>query len=342
MTITGFEIDFLPVGEKSSSGDAIFFRYREGSGFKIILIDGGYRESAVTILNHMHEYYDTSHIDHIICSHPHDDHIGGLEEIIEKCSVGKLWINDPLDYVNRSDLAKESDTDGFSKEHADKVEELKKIAEENDTLIDKPLQGCKIGPLIVASPSKEFYEDQVKNQRGARASLSEIVRGLVQALWDKDYLREHPVTSVCNESSTVLFGDFVESRILLTADAGVEALSKAYEYLRDECNFESGSLTFIQVPHHGSRRNVNVEILNKLLGGKEPQGNKRGSSFVSVAKDSKTHPREAVTNAFLTRGYPCHVTKGKSKRDSSNMPDRKGWIASKPLEHYDTFKESDN
>ena len=342
MTITGFEIDFLKVGPIYSSGDAILFRYREDGECKIILIDGGWKESSVTILNHMRNIYKSDRIDHIVCSHPDADHIGGLEEVMNECKVGTLWINDPLDYVSRSDLAEGSDADGFSKAHADKVKELKKIAESNNISIDEPLQGRAIGPLIVASPSEGFYEKLVKGQMNEEVSLSEAVRGLVRALWDKDYLRERPVTSVCNESSTVLFGDLVESRILLTADAGIEALSRAYKYLKNECSFESGSLTCIQVPHHGSRRNVNVEILNKLLGGKVLQGNKHGSSFVSVAKNSKTHPRESVTNAFLTRGYPCYETKGKCVRHRSNMPDREGWSASTPIEYHNIFKESDN
>jgi hypothetical protein len=46
MNITGFEIDFLPVGEKSASGDAILFRCIDDNGvYTVILIDGGYAET---------------------------------------------------------------------------------------------------------------------------------------------------------------------------------------------------------------------------------------------------------------------------------------------------------
>ena len=97
MAITGFEIDFLSVGEKTDSGDAILFRYEENGRYKVILIDGGHKYSdgvktSDTIMNHMRKYYfpmvasnAEMVIDHIICSHPDNDHVGGLPEIMETC-----------------------------------------------------------------------------------------------------------------------------------------------------------------------------------------------------------------------------------------------------------------
>ena len=114
MAITGYEIDFLPVGEESASGDAILFRYKEDGEFKVILIDGGHKEShgvktSDTILSHLRKNYfpdatenNEMHIEHIVCSHPDSDHVGGLQEIMEQCSVGTFWINNPLDYTSKS------------------------------------------------------------------------------------------------------------------------------------------------------------------------------------------------------------------------------------------------
>lgn len=110
MTITGFEIDFLPVGEETKSGDAILCRYIEDGFSRVILIDGGYQQTSEIILHHMKEYYyptsdySDMRIDHIICSHLDQDHIGGLKDVMQKCDVGTLWINNPLDYVNYSSL----------------------------------------------------------------------------------------------------------------------------------------------------------------------------------------------------------------------------------------------
>lgn len=349
MTITGFEIDFLPVGEKSKSGDAILFRYKEDGKCKVMLIDGGHKESEGTktsdkILKHMREYYYPEvdddvemRIDHIVCSHPDSDHVGGLQEVMEQCDVGTLWINNPLDYVNYSDLDDEHNTDSFCKGNADTVEQLIDIAEQNNIAVESPLEGKFIGPLVVCSPSEEFYEVLVKGELqrkgGDKSKLSikkvvaATIRRFVEAIWSRDYLKDCPSTSVCNESSTVLFGDLVDgkNRILLTADAGIEALSRSYEYLEDAHNYSSGSMTFMQMPHHGSRRNVNTEVLDNILGRKLPGSTHegRGSSIASVAKESDDRPRKSVTNAFITRGFSCMRTAGyQICHIRGDMPDR--------------------
>ena len=335
MPITGFEIDFLPVGEKSKSGDAILFRYKEDNEYVVILIDGGHKESdgvktSDTILKHMRDYYfpevendaDMT-IDHIICSHPDSDHVGGLPDVMETCNVGILWINNPTDYVDYDDLADDSDTNRFSKNDADTVSNLIKAAEENNVTVNECLQGMSVGPFVVASPDENFYRDLVSGNLDRQGSELSSFKGTlfkavswIQAVWNKDELKEFPATSVCNESSTVLYSKLMdeEYQILLTADAGIEALSRAYEYINDYYEFTSGSLTFIQMPHHGSRHNVNVEVLDDLLGVKitEYSDEKRRSSYASVAKEASDHPKRSVLNAFITRGYKCFSTHGKT------------------------------
>ena len=353
MTITGYEIDFLPVGEESKSGDAILFRYREDEEYKVILIDGGHKESdgvktSETILNHMRKHYYPAKADsdmvinHIICSHPDSDHVGGLQEIMEKCDVRTLWVNDPAKYISESSLAEASNNDSFSKPDAETVENLIEIATKNGIEVKSPVQGESIGPLIVASPSSQFYETLVKDginreERSVFKNLLGEVANLVTAFWDRDNLKEHPTTSVCNESSTVLFGELTDKqyRILLTADAGIKALSKAYEYLEDQHDFQSGPLVFVQIPHHGSRDNVNTETLNNLLGNKISEGGdeKRGWAIASVAKKASDYPKKAVTNAFITRGYSCLSTAGGSVWHRRNMPDRDGYVSVNPIQY---------
>lgn len=357
MAITGFEIDFLPVGEESKSGDAILFRYKEYGKCRVILIDGGHKESkgvktSDTILEHMRKYYYPAansnaemRIDHIVCSHPDSDHVGGLQEVMEKCSVGTLWINSPLDYVDYNELEDEYSTEKFSKGNADTVEKLINVAEQNNIPVDPPLQGEVIGPFVVCSPSDDFYKILVKGElerQGGdgtkfKKAVAKIAR-LIKAIWGKDALEDYPATSVCNESSTVLFGNFIdgEHKILLTADAGIEALSRSYKYLEDTYRYISGSMTFMQIPHHGSRHNVNTKVLDDILGRKflEDSVGKRGFAYASVAKEADGYPRKAVTNAFITRGFLCVATKGNTIWYSrGDMPARNGWRSVIPIEY---------
>jgi beta-lactamase superfamily II metal-dependent hydrolase len=57
----------------------------------------------------------------------------------------------------------------------------------------------------------------------------------------------------------------------------------------------------MQVPHHGSRRNVSPSVLNEIT---------CEHALVSVAPKSTTHPRRKVTNAFKRRGAKVYKTNG--------------------------------
>jgi len=367
MDIIGYEIDFLPVGEESSSGDTILFRYKEDdSDFcKVILIDGGYKKSgdvktSETILEHLREYYFPNVqedkkmcIEHIICSHPDSDHLGALEEIMEECNVGTFWINDPREFAKNSNLAETAYIAKFAEAHAKTVENLIKVARKNDVEVKCPIQGKCIGPLSVASPSKEFYDSLFKNELTPQEDEKEnsLKEGknstkMIKACWTKDELFELPETSVCNETSTVLFGLLTkdQEKVLLTADAGVRALTEAHTYLKGKFNFRAGTLCFMQMPHHGGRQNVNSAVLDLLLGKKIPEESNEeiGLSFASVAKEAEGYPKNAVTNAFTTRGYSCSATKGESIcYRGGKMKDRDGWTSLTPISFSDIVEKLD-
>jgi beta-lactamase superfamily II metal-dependent hydrolase len=124
-------------------------------------------------------------------------------------------------------------------------------------------------------------------------------------------------------------------RLVLTGDAGIPALTVAADYMEDFGL--AGPLDFIQVPHHGSRRNVGPTILDRLLGG-YPQS-PRASSFVSASRDDKKHPSRQVTNAFCRRGAPVCSTEGRAIRHGSpDAPVRPGWGPVDPLPLYPTIE----
>ena len=100
----GYEIDFLPVGKESRSGDAILLRYGNLGGGRdeqtVVLIDGGFRDTADSILTHLNKYYGTLTIDLVISTHPDADHINGLREIFDRIgkehiAVRELWMHRP-------------------------------------------------------------------------------------------------------------------------------------------------------------------------------------------------------------------------------------------------------
>ncbi len=76
------EVDFLDVGQ----GDAILIKAPDGQN---ILIDGGPNSRVVERLSAVLMPWDKK-IDLMILTHPHDDHVSGLVNVIERFEVGRI------------------------------------------------------------------------------------------------------------------------------------------------------------------------------------------------------------------------------------------------------------
>lgn len=73
--------------------DAIFLR----CGGETMLVDCATQGQAQRIIN-MCKQLGITHIDRVINTHPHEDHIGGLKDLIKVVTVGELLICFPEDY----------------------------------------------------------------------------------------------------------------------------------------------------------------------------------------------------------------------------------------------------
>ena len=160
---------------------------------------------------------------------------------------------------------------------------------------------------LPANPARGGLIDNAMGGLGL-ADLAQRAAGNVET-WLTEKLKGGQ-TSEQNESSTVVYGCFNGTGVLLTADAGTSALSTACAYAQS-VGISLPGCTYYQVPHHGSRRNVSPAVLNALLGppSRAPQAASR-YAIASVAAGSTSHPRKAVTNAFLRRGVSVCATKG--------------------------------
>lgn len=82
-TLTAF---FLDVGQ----GDSCFIEFPDG---KTMLIDSGTSSSKESIVSFI-KGRGCSHIDYLIATHPHADHIGAMDEILINFTVGELYMPD--------------------------------------------------------------------------------------------------------------------------------------------------------------------------------------------------------------------------------------------------------
>ncbi|WP_334088444.1 MBL fold metallo-hydrolase [Helicobacter typhlonius] len=369
MSNFGYEIDFLPVGN-GSSGDAIAVRYGIAPNYKVMVVDGGTKESGIALVNHIQKYYKTSRVDYVVNTHPDKDHASGLTEVLENLKVGELWLHRPwlyikniVQYVDNSQTpflrdkrtTIESIKRRFEEEYYKYARELEKIAEQKDIPIKEPYEGAQIGEFYVLSPNKEWHlfnlipnsnKTQEIATEGSKVGILESMKEIMllsvkeKLKFKFETLKDYKATTRENESSVILYANFNGRGILLTGDAGKESLQRAYNFAMQQQQIGniSQNLNFIQIPHHGSRRNISPQVLNQIIG-KKPKDSI--TAFVSAGKNDEKHPRRVVTNAFIRRGCKVVATQGSAKHHHRNMPERKGWTTAEPIPFYPKVESYD-
>ncbi len=60
-------------------------------GGQVMMIDGGNAEDSSLIFSYLRNTLGISHIDYMIATHPHEDHIGGLSGALNACTVGTVF-----------------------------------------------------------------------------------------------------------------------------------------------------------------------------------------------------------------------------------------------------------
>ena len=224
--------------------------------------------------------------------------------------------------------------------------ELEEIAARKGTEVYEVFQGSEIGPFTVMAPSRQRYIDllpdlgKTPDNYGAKSVVESIwgaaksVVDSIREAWDYETLDADPEpTSASNETSVVHLGQLGAKTVLLTADVGPEGLGEAALYAASIGRLMPPDL--VQVPHHGSRRNVTPAVLDAWLGDALPEEGTRGVGYCSVAKGKAgKYPRRTVANAFRRRGYPVHVTYGSAKGHRQSYPARPNWTGSIPLPFY--------
>lgn len=345
-----FEIDFLPVGT-SKSGDAITIRYEVNGVCRIHVVDGGYQETGDSIVAHINKYYDSPDtIDHVVVTHPDGDHAGGLRTVLESFDVGVLWMNRPwlhaAELIDRfSRFTSAENLERRLREVYPSIGALEDVAIERGIEIREAFQGTAVGEFVILSPSRARYLDLiVDSERTPEAAKDEPTEAMsygileaalkkatefIRSMWGDENFSDQGTSSE-NEMSIVQFSQLCSKKILLTGDAGRAALTDAADFA-PAAGLVLPGIDRIQIPHHGSRRNVSTEILDRWLGDRLPnkpaEGEETFTAIVSAAKDDDHHPRKAVLRGFIHRGAAIKKTKGKALQTGHNAPDREGWSA---------------
>lgn len=356
----GFEIDFLPVGDSTKNGDAICLRwgYNLTDEAKrkqwVMVVDGGFAECGNDIVRHIEKYYGTKQIDVLVNTHPHADHLNGLEKVVADCTIKHLVMHRPWEHAGLKGVFKDGRVTSKSIR-----ESLKDGLEKAYTLADSAKnKGAKLcecfAPskwedlcgvdVYVLNPSKEYYESLLPafnvtptdgDDDGARRV--EFSKALYPA--ERYPLTDDGETSAENNSGIVLafkLPDDVGGIVMLTGDAGIPALENAVVEATKFGLDLKNDVSFFQVPHHGSIQNLGPTVLNKLFGNPLDAAKRVKTAYVSVSKGhDNQHPAKHVINALEDRGVECYMTNGQVIRKSfGKVPERPGWVALSKIERY--------
>ena len=126
--------------------------------------------------------------------------------------------------------------------------ELEDIARANKVDIQAPFQGQWIGQFLVLAPSPERYISLIPDldktpppyradaapRRTLIAAASDLLERVKETLDIETLDANPPATSASNETCVVQLGMYDNKKILLTADAGPDALAEATRYAHSQ------------------------------------------------------------------------------------------------------------
>lgn len=88
-------VHFIDVGQADST-------FIELSNGQTMLIDAGESHNATTVINYIKDR-EYSSIDYVIATHPHDDHIGGMPDVLSSFTIGKMYMPKQVHTTNTFD-----------------------------------------------------------------------------------------------------------------------------------------------------------------------------------------------------------------------------------------------
>ena len=283
-----YQIQFFSVGNESKGGDAILIEvFDENDKPHLAIIDGGYSEDGQRMVDYLVGKYgedDKVVVDVVFNTHPDLDHIRGLKTILEsdKLEVANLVFNRPW---RDAGLKKEWFADRRITEGSltDRIRDSFSVADDLESIAIK--KGIKICPgkagitiwnqtLQVLGPSENLCRrNLLLSDKTPDSFLSKYNKPYQHvALPEEDYNPtdgqviewiDEEQTSEINQTSMIIALVLDNFKVLFTGDAGKEAINSALVFWEKAGN-KASSFSVVQLPHHGSRKNIDPNIINRL------------------------------------------------------------------------------
>lgn len=295
----GFFIDMIDVGQ----GDAFLLTLGSQTRDVTFLIDGGPPSKGKTVAAFVKQHAG-GYLDVVIGTHLDIDHIGGLKDVVENCTIGRFYLNLPPD--PRKSLSTLLRQRLERKKSGSSWDMLQKSLEAASDLADA-LMKKKITPeailagyswnlgeitLHVLNPTPDRLLAAWKELEENEDPVTASIRELTQALG----LKVAPETTTENNSSVVIELAYKgQPYALLAADAGADVLKAVATGKR---------YPFLKVPHHGSKTGLDEQLLTQL----RPE-----TGYIPVGDNDYGHP--AIEILDLLRKYGAKTYCSQKTRD---------------------------
>jgi competence protein ComEC len=274
------KLTFKNVGQ----GDSIILEWNSNGSEKIALIDCNLYTLSNPALDHVKAYVKrtgNSEIEFCILSHPHTDHFSGFVELLEHCResgvVIKRFLHTSMvtpDYLKSATRSIEAEEELF------KLFSLLKDMR-NNGLLD--LYAIDDNPDVII-PLATGYSMQVLSP--SSIETDKYIKG-VKFPFDEEESTSNPNA---NWLSTVLKIYNDQAYLLLTSDAESTVLTRIGK--NKTGRISNGRLAMTQVPHHGSRLNLNKTFWRMR------SRTHVTPTIISVGKNGYGHPSGEVISFF--------------------------------------------
>ncbi len=237
----------IDVSGDSHSGDAHLIEFDNGD---VILIDTGYAAYARTEVIPYLKQRGIVHIDVILITHAHLNHYGGLLDIVQNFSVGKVFFNEPDEAVCRSESKRDRCNLGHVREQLQQVSELTQVlpVRSNDTLYQAGSTELRVKHVSMAkSELSDVPQDATQTQFTVNESsvVSQLTLGEMSVLFPGD------IGPIVGEYLVASTGDALRSTLLAAPHHGVTPMPSPKFFERVAPQVIVASIS--KVPYVGER-----------------------------------------------------------------------------------------
>jgi len=287
-----FRVELLP----AQQGDALWIEYGEPDAVHRILIDGGTPPTHQVVKDRIQALSATDrHFELCIVTHVDTDHIGGVLKLLADRSLGTtfgdVWFNDqevlppcpdprrgPIDGAILTRLL---DGLGITPNQAFDGDAVW-VPEQGELPVRSLADGMRLtllspgiaqlaelccnwtavlrkAGLVPGAPSAEKL-NELARRKGVeilRAQRAETVEELASAPFVADRSR-------ANGSTIAVLAEYEGTSCVLAGDAFAGVLARSLGRLAAERGENQLAVSAFKLPHHGSRRNVSLELLSTV------------------------------------------------------------------------------